>query len=86
MGNDNKLSLPVAKARRCALAGTLGEEAFGLEQSGGGWGGQTWRVYSNRSTRGKYQVCNSIELSTVSLWKWPYGQQRFEQEPTCKEV
>lgn len=40
MENDEGLSSSVPLAWRCALAGTSGEEAFGLEQSGGGWGGQ----------------------------------------------
>lgn len=40
MENDEGLSSSVPLAWRCAPAGTSGEEAFGLEQSGGGWGGQ----------------------------------------------
>jgi hypothetical protein len=28
----------------------------------------------------------SIQLSTVPCWKWPYGQKKSGQEPSCQEV
>ncbi len=38
------------------------------------------------NTGGNTRFVLSIELSTISLWKWPYGQKRSEQKLASEEV